>query len=186
MQKCISDFKLFTSFPNCNLFCKFFLLRNFYFGYAHHVKNGEHCSSPHFRYCTHCVHEIYQCFHTFRNCCLFSTFGLIPKFCCGGSPQANYGKHSINYHFQHCAHYVYEIYSVFELLEIAACFAHFGFLKIWTPLILTMLAMVNVVQIIISNIAHRFRNCCLFCKFLGIFEISTPVRRIMLTMANIV
>ena len=118
----ISDFRLFTSFPNYNLFCTFFLLRNFNFGYAHYANTGEHRSSPHFRYCTHCVDEIYQCFHTFRNCCLFSTFGLIPKFCSGGAPQANYGKHSLNHHFQHCAHCVYDIIQYLQTFRNCSLF----------------------------------------------------------------
>ena len=37
---------------------------------------------------------------------------------------------------------------------MAVCFAHIGLFEIWTALILTMLAMVNVVQIIIWDIAH--------------------------------
>ena len=37
---------------------------------------------------------------------------------------------------------------------MAVCFAHFGLLEISTALILTILATVNVVQIIISDIAH--------------------------------
>ena len=37
---------------------------------------------------------------------------------------------------------------------MAVCFAHFGLFEIWTALILTILAMVNVVQFIISNIAQ--------------------------------
>ena len=37
---------------------------------------------------------------------------------------------------------------------MAVCFAHIGLFEIWTALILTMVAMVNVVQIIISDIAH--------------------------------
>ena len=36
---------------------------------------------------------------------------------------------------------------------MAVCFAHFGLFEIGTALILTILAMVNVVQFIISNIA---------------------------------
>ena len=36
---------------------------------------------------------------------------------------------------------------------MAVCFAHIGLFEIWTAHILTMLAMVNVVQIIISDIA---------------------------------
>ena len=58
---------------------------------------------------------------------------------------------------------------------MAVCFAHIGLFEIWTALILTMLAMVNVVQIIISDIAHSvylrftvFRN---FSKLLFVLNI---------------
>ena len=59
----------------------------------------------------------------------------------------------------------------------------------------TMLTMVNVVQIIISDIAklcisdlqcfQTFRNSSLFAHF-GFYQISTPVIRTMLTMVNVV
>ena len=116
-----------------------------------------------------------QYFQSFRNCCLFCTYWLIRNFYSGGAPHANYGKHSSNHHFQHCVYCVYEIYIVFKLFERAVCFAHFGFFEIWTPVILTMLAMVNVVQIIISTLRtvciwdlqcfQSFPNCNLFCTF---------------------
>ena len=116
-----------------------------------------------------------QYFQSFRNCCLFCTYWLIRNFYSGHEQHVKYGKHSLNHHYQHCAHFAYGIYSIFKLFEIAVCFAHFGFFEIWTPLILTMLAMVNVLQIIISNIAHSvymrftvfqsFPNCNLFCTF---------------------
>ena len=51
---------------------------------------------------------------------------------------------------------------------MAVCFAHIGLFEIWTALILTMLAMVYVVQIIISDIAHsvylRFTSFLNFSK----------------------
>ena len=191
----IYDFKHFTSFPNFNLFYTFYHLRNLY---------------------------------------------------SGGAPHANYGKHSINHHFQLCAHCVYEIYSIFKVFEIAVCFPHFAFFEIWTPLILTMLTMANIGKSSFPTLRtlciwhlqylQSFRNGCLFCTFwlirnlncadshhtsygercsihnfqhcahcvyeiysvfqvfgiavcfahFGFFEISTPVRRIMLTIANIV
>ena len=58
---------------------------------------------------------------------------------------------------------------------MAVCFAHFGLLEIWTALILTMLSMVNVVQIIISDIAHsvylRFIVFWNFSKLLFVLHI---------------
>ena len=122
-----------------------------------------------------CIWDL-QCFQSFRNCCLFCTFWLIRNFYSGHEQNVNYSKHSLNLHFQHCAHSVYDIYSIWKVFEMAVCFAHIGLFEIWTPRILTMLAMVNVVQIIISNIAQfvciwdlqcfqSFRNCCLFRRF---------------------
>ena len=93
-------------------------------------------------------------FETFRCCSLFCTFSLSRNFYSGDAHHDNYGKHSLNHHFQHCAHCVYQIFSVLKLFEIAVCFAHFGFYEISTPLIRTLLTMVNVVQIIISDIGH--------------------------------
>ena len=123
---------------------------------------------------TVCIWDL-QCFQSFRNCCLFCTFWVIRNFYSGHEQQVNYGKHSLNDHYQHCAHCVYDIYRIFTVFEMGVCFAHFGIFEIRTALILTILAMVNVVQFIISNIAQlciwdiqcfqSFRNCCLFCTF---------------------
>ena len=107
-----------------------------------------------------------QCFETFRNCCLFCTFWHIGNFYSGHEKHVNYSKHSLNDHYQHCAHCAYDIYSICKVFEMAVCFSHIGLFEIWTALILTMLAMVNVVQIIISNIAHSvYMWLTVFSKF---------------------
>ena len=58
---------------------------------------------------------------------------------------------------------------------MAFSFANIGLFEIWTALILTMLAMVNVVQIIISDIAHsvylRFTVFWNFSKLLFVLHI---------------
>ena len=118
---------------------------------------------------TVCIWDL-ECFETFRNCCFFCTFRHIRNFYSGEADHANYTKHSSNHHFQHCAHCVYEIYSIFKVFEMAVCFAHIVVFAIWTPL-----AMVNVVQIIISNIAHsvymRFTVFSKFSKLLFVLHI---------------
>ena len=91
-----------------------------------------------------CIWDL-QCFETFRNCCLFCTFWHIRNFYCVEAHHANYTKHSLNHHFQHCAHYVYEIYSIFKDFEMAVCFAHFVVFEIWTPLRRIMLTIANIV-----------------------------------------
>ena len=125
---------------------------------------------------TLCIWDL-QCFQSFRNCCLFCTFWLIRNFYSGHEQHVNYGKHSLNDHYQHCAHCA-ETFTVFskcrsDLQDIqsfrnSCLFCTSCFLDIWTPLILTMLAMVNVVQINISNIAQsvymRFTLSLKFAK----------------------
>ena len=58
---------------------------------------------------------------------------------------------------------------------MAVCFAHIGIFEISTALILPMLAIVNVVQIIISDIAHsvylRFAVFWNFSKLLFVLHI---------------
>ena len=61
---------------------------------------------------------------------------------------------SLNHHFRQCAHYGISHLQCFETFEIALCFAHFSFYEISTPVMPTMLVIVNVVQIIISDIVH--------------------------------
>ena len=84
-------------------------------------------------------------FETFRNCSLFCTFWLLLNFYLGDSHHANYGKHSLNHHFEHCKHSVYQIYSVLKLFEIAVYFAHFGFYEISTLVMCIMLTMAHIV-----------------------------------------
>ena len=58
---------------------------------------------------------------------------------------------------------------------MAVCLAYIGLFEIWTALILTMIAMVNVVQIIIWDIAHsvylRFTVFWNFSKLLFVLHI---------------
>ena len=114
---------------------------------------------------TVCIWDL-QCFQSFRNCCLLGRFWHIRNFYSGDANHANYSKHSLNHHFLHYAHFVYEIYSVLKLFEMVVCFAHFGLFEIWTALILTIPAIVNVFQFIISSIAHSvYMRLTVFSKF---------------------
>ena len=100
-----------------------------------------------------CIWDL-PCFQSFRNSCSFCTFWLIRNFYSGEAHHANYSKHSSSHHFQHCAQCVYETYSVFKVFEIPVCFAHFCLFEISTPVRRIILTIANIVQIIISNIAH--------------------------------
>ena len=86
-------------------------------------------------------------------------------------------------------------YSVFKLFEIAVCSSHFDYFEISIPVMRIRLTIANIVQIIISDVAHTvykiYSDFKLFeiadCSaYFDYFEISTPVMGIMLTMANIV
>ena len=95
-----------------------------------------------------------QCFATFRNCCLFCTFWLLRSFYSDDAHHGDYDERCSNHHFRSWAQIVYHIYSVLKIIEVTVCFAHFGIYEISTPVLRTILTMVNVVQIILSDIAH--------------------------------
>ena len=93
----------------------------------------------------HTVHMRFTGFWNFSKMVFGCTFWLLRNFYPGHAHHANYGGHSLNHQFQHCAHSVYQIYSVFKLFEIAVCFAPFALYPISSPVIRTMLTMVNIV-----------------------------------------
>ena len=142
---------------------------------------------------TQCISDLPR-FETFRNCSLFCTFLLLRNFYSCDAHHANYGKHSLNHHLQHCAHSVYQIYSVLKLFKITVCFTHFGFYEISTPVVRIMLRQ--------NSLNHHFQHCAhsvyqiyrvlklfeiavCFAHF-GFYEISTPVMGPMETVVNIV
>ena len=143
---------------------------------------------------TVCIWDL-QCFETFRNCCLFWTFWHIRNFYSGGAHHANYGKRSLDRHFQHCAHSVYQILRIFKVFKIAVCFANFAFYEISTPEMRNMLTMAN-------SLNHHFQHCaqCVYeiysvfkvfemavCfAYIGLFEIWTALILTMLAMVNVV
>ena len=108
-----------------------------------------------------------KCYETFRNCSVFCTFWLLRSFHSHDAHHGNYGERCSNHHFRHWAHIVYHIYSVLKIIEITVCFAHFGFYEISTPVMRIMLTMVNVVQIIISEIAPPF-----YITFIAFWKLS--------------
>ena len=61
----------------------------------------------------------------------------------------------LNHHFRQGTHSVYKIYIVLKLFEIAVCSAPFDVFEITTPMMRLMLAMADIVQIIISDMAHK-------------------------------
>ena len=97
-----------------------------------------------------------KCYETFRNYRFFCTYLLLRSFYSDDAHHGNYGECCSNHHFRRWAHIVYHIYSVLKIIEFTVCFPHFGFYEISTPVMRTMLTMVNVVQIIISEIAPPF------------------------------
>ena len=123
---------------------------------------------------TQCISELKR-FEIFRNSSLFSTLWLLRNFYSCDAHYANYGKHSLNNHFQHCSHSVYQIYSVLKLFEIAVYFARFGFDEISTLVIRIMLTMANIVYIITCNIAQtvyiRIKTFWNFSKFQFVLNI---------------
>ena len=77
----------------------------------------------------HTVYIRFTVFSNFSKLQLFLHIWLLRNFYSFDAHHANYGKHSLNNHFQQCPHFVYEIYSVLKLFEIAVCFAQLAFTK---------------------------------------------------------
>ena len=148
--QCISDWKRFETFRNSSLFCTFLLLRNFYSGDVHHANHGKHSLNHELQHCAHSVYQIYSVLKLFKITVCFTHFGFYEI----STPVVRImlRQNSLNHHFQHCAHSVYQIYGVLKLFEIAVCFAHFGFYEISTPVMGPMETVVNIVQVIISDI----------------------------------
>ena len=103
------------------------------------------------------AHTVYITFTVFWNFSklLFVLHILVSRsFYSEDAHHGNYGERCSNHNFRRWAQNAYHIYSVLKIIEITVCFAHFGFYEISTPVIRTMLTIGNVVQIIISDIAH--------------------------------
>ena len=151
---CIWDLQCFQSFRNGCLFCTYWLIRNLNCAHSHHASYGERCSNHHFRHCAQCVNEIYSVFKVFEIAVCFPHFGLFEISTPVMSNMLTIANivWMIITNIAHTVHMTFTVFSKFS--KIAVCFAHFGIFEIWTALILTILAMVNVVQFIISNIAH--------------------------------
>ena len=152
-QTVYMKFTAFETFRNCCLFWTFGLLRNFYSGDAHHANYDKHSLNHHFRYSAHCIWDL-QCFQTFWNCSLFCTFRLLRNSYSGDAHHEKYAKHSIHHHLQHCAHCVYQISTFWSFSKLVFVFLHLGFYEISTPMMRPMQTMVNVVQIIFSDIVQ--------------------------------
>ena len=88
---CIWDLQCFQSYPNCNLFCIFFLLRNFYSGDAPLGNYGKHCLAHHFQHCAHCVDQIYSIFKVFEIAVCLEHFGFFWIFELRWFSPASYG-----------------------------------------------------------------------------------------------
>ena len=102
---------------------------------------------------------------------------LFRNYYSGDVHHVSYGKHSLNHHFRQGTHSVYKIYSVLKLFEIAVCSPPFDFFEITTPMMRLMLAMANILQIIISDMAHtvyiRFRVFSNFSNLQFVLHILT-------------
>ena len=143
---------------------------------------------------TQCISDL-QRFEIFQNSCFFSTFWLLRNFYSCDAHHANYGKHSLNNHFQQGAHSVYDIYSVLKLFKIAVCCAHLALRNFYC-------GDAHHANYGKHSFNHHFQHCAhsvyqiesvlkvfetaFFFAHFCFYEISTLVMCIMLTMANIV
>ena len=142
-----------------------------------------------------CIWDL-QCFQSFRNCCLFCTFLLIRNFYSGHEQHVNYSKHSLKWSFP-----TLRTLCIWHLQYLQSFRNGCLFCTYW------LIRNLNCADSHHSSYGERCSNhhvrLCAQCvsetySFLklfeiavcfahfGIFEISTAVRRIILTIPNII
>ena len=125
----------------------------------------------------HTVYIRFTVFSIFSKLLFVLHSWLFRNYYSGDVHHVGYGKHSSNHHFRHSAHSVYKICSVLKLFEITVCSSHFDFFEITTPVMRIILIVANIVQIIISDIAHivyiRFTVFSNYSKLLFALHILT-------------
>ena len=192
---CIWHLQYLQSFRNCCLFCTYWLIRNLNCADSHHANYTKHSLNHHFLHCAHFLYEIYSVFKLFEMAGFFCTLWLIRNFYSGEAHHVNYSK---------------QFKWSFPTLR-TLCIWHLQYLQSFRNCCLFctywLIRNLNYADFHHASYGercsnHHFRHCaqCVsevysvlklfeiavcFARF-GIFEISTAVRRIMLTIANIV
>ena len=125
---CIGDLQCFQTFRNCCLFSHFgwFKISNPVMRMMLTIANIVLIIISNIE---HTVYIRFPVFSNFSKLQFVLHIWLLRNFYSCDAHHANYGKHSLNNHFQQCPHFVYEIYSVLKLFEIAVCFAQLAFTK---------------------------------------------------------
>ena len=77
---------------------------------------------------TQCISDL-QRFETFRNCCFFCKFCILRNLYSGNAHHPNYGKHSLNDHFLHCANSLYHFLSFLQISKFQLVLHIFPFTK---------------------------------------------------------
>ena len=143
----------------------------------------------------HTLYLRFTFFSSFRDCCLFCSFWLFRNYCSGDAHHVTYGKHSLNHHFD-IAHTVYIRFAVFSSFRDCCMFCRFWLFRNYYS------GDAHRVNYGKHSLNHHFRHSAhsvykiysVFKHFeiavcsahFDFFENTTPVMRIMLTMANIV
>ena len=150
---CLSHLQRFENYRNYSLFCTFWLLRNLYSGDAHHANCGERSSNHHFRHCA----PSYITFKVFWNfskllfvlhILAFAKFQL--RWCAPRYLWWTLFKSS----FLTLPTLCISPLQCFETFRNCCLLCTFWFLEASTPMMRTMVTMVNIVQIITSDVEH--------------------------------
>ena len=190
-------FKAFWNFSKLLFVLQILAFRKFYSADVHHANYLESCSNHHFWHWAHCVYQIYSVLKLFEKSVCFANFGFY-EISTPVMPTTLSMANIVYIIISNIANIVCITFKIFlNLFEMGVCFAHFGFDEISTPVMRTMLNMVNVGQINISDFAcahcvyqiysvlKSFEIAVCFPHF-GFYKISTPVMPTTLSMANIV
>ena len=144
---------------------------------------------------TLCIWDL-QCFKSFPNCYFFCTFFLLRIFYSRDAIHANYGKHCLTHHFQLLSTLCFWDLQYFQSFRNSCLFCTFWLIRNLNCADsdhtsycerCSIHHFLHCAQCVyeIYSVFKVFAIAVCFAHF-GLFEISTPVRRIMLTIANIV
>ena len=144
---------------------------------------------------THCIWDL-QCFQTFRNGCLFCTLWLIRDFYSGHGQHVQYGKHSLNHHFQKLRTLGIRHLQCFQSFRNGCLFCTYWHIRTFYS------GDAHHANYGKHSSNHHFQHCsqcvseihsvfevfviAVSFAYFAFYGISTLVMRIILTMANIV
>ena len=193
---CISNLQCFQTFRSRSLFCIFRTLQNFYSCDAHHGNYAKHNLYQHFQHSVNCVYQIYSVLKLFEIAICFAHFDFneistpvmrtmltmqnVVYIIILNIPPTVYSRYTAFWNFSKLLFVLHIL--AFTKFQLRWCAP---FQLLWTLFKSSFLRLRSLWKSDLKCF-QTFRNCGFFSAHFDLYEISTPVMRTMLTMANVV